>query len=71
MCKGAFPLDRAGTHLLPKLPEKQLCERFLAKKGMNSELLREHFNSMFLNFLDAMANKDYKTVERLTEKRFY
>lgn len=38
---------------------------------MNSEILREHFSGMFLNFLEALANRDYKLVEKVTEKRMY
>jgi hypothetical protein len=71
MCNGAFPLDKAGTHLLPKLPNRQLCDRFLSSKKLNEGILREHLTGMFLNFLESMANKDYSKVEKMTEKGFY
>lgn len=71
MCKGSFPLDKAGTHLLPKLPNKPLCDKFLAQKGLNEDLLREHLSNMFLKFLETLAGRDYKAVEKITEKRFF
>lgn len=71
MCKGAFPLDKAGTHLLPKLPNRMLCDKFLKEKKISEDILREHISNMFLKFVESLANKDYKAIERLTEKRFF
>eukprot|EP00347_Sterkiella_histriomuscorum_P000208 403376769 len=71
MCKGAFPLDKAGTHLLPKLPNRQLCDNLLSKKNLTEELLRDHFSGMFLNFVEQLANKNYEAVQKMTEKRLF
>lgn len=59
MCKGSFPLDRAGTIALPKLPERQFVEDYLQFKKLDEELLTEHFSGMFTTFLSGLAAKDY------------
>jgi hypothetical protein len=59
MCNGGIPLDSSGTHLLPKLPNKELCDKFLAEKKLSEDLLREHFSDMFIKFLENLAKKDY------------
>lgn len=70
MCKSSLPLDRAGTVALPKLPERDLVHQYLEHHHISEELLREHFSSMFQSFLTSLVNKDYKALEKLTEKRF-
>lgn len=71
MCEGALPLDRAGTHLLPKLPSKPLCDSFLEEKKVTEEVLRDHLQGMFIKLLESLSSKDYAAVEKLTEKRLF
>jgi hypothetical protein len=47
MCRGSLPLDRAGTHALPKLPERELVSQYLGHNQIGEEYLKEHFSVMF------------------------
>ncbi len=51
MCKGAFPLDKAGTITLPQLPPRQYVTNYLEKSQVTDDLLIEHFTQMFQTFL--------------------
>ncbi len=37
---------------------------------MTDDILVDHFNLMFTNFIESIANRDYKALEKTTEKRF-
>ena len=71
MCRGSLPLDRAGTHALPKLPEREMVTHFLGHNQLGEEYLKEHFSVMFQQFLSGLVNKDYSKIEKITEKRFF
>lgn len=71
MCKGSLPLDRAGTHALPKLPEREMVTQFLGHNQIGEEYLKEHFSVMFQQFLSGLTSKDYSKIEKITEKRFF
>jgi len=70
MCKGALPLDKEGTVLLPRLPDRSLVSEFLKSKKITDELLSEYLSGVFSNFMEAVASKDYQSLETLLEKRF-
>ena len=38
---------------------------------MTDEILTNHFNSMFDSFLGNLAKRDYASLEKIMEKRFY
>ncbi|CDW78630.1 UNKNOWN [Stylonychia lemnae] len=71
MCKGAFPLDRQGTHMLPKLPTRSVIEDYLASKKVDEDILIDHFGNMFTSTLDNIAKRDYGKLEKLLESKFY
>lgn len=71
MCRGALPLDRAGTFALPKLPPRDLVSQYLDHHHITEEILKEHFTVMFQQFLQGVVNQDLKGVEKLTEKRLF
>lgn len=47
MCQGVLPLDRAGTIILPKLPERELVADYLSLKKISNEILLDHLNGLF------------------------
>jgi hypothetical protein len=42
----------------------------MREKKMTDDILVDHFNLMFTNFIESIANRDYKALEKTTEKRF-
>jgi hypothetical protein len=71
MCRGALPLDRSGTHALPKLPERELVTQFFGHYQISEDHLKEHFSTMFQQFLGGLVSKDFSKLEKITEKRFF
>lgn len=47
MCKGALPLDRAGTFPLPQLEDRELVAEYLKQKQITKEILTSHLSEMF------------------------
>ena len=70
MCKGALPLDKAGTIALPKLPSRHLVDEYLQHQHISEDILVEHFNTMFQEFVQSMIAKKYDKLEKLVEPRF-
>lgn len=71
MCKGALPLDRAGTIALPKLPERKYVKNYYENKSITEDILVDHFNNMFVNLVDGLVKKDYDSIQKIVEKRFF
>jgi hypothetical protein len=71
MCRGALPLDRAGTFALPKLAERSLVSQYLEHHHISEDLLKEHFTVMLQQFLQGVIKQDLKSVEKLAEPRFF
>jgi hypothetical protein len=71
MCRGALPLDRAGTFALPKIPTRHIVSKYLEHHHISEELLNEHFSVMLQQFIGAFIKQDDATIEKLTEKRFF
>lgn len=71
MCKGALPLDRAGTFALPKIPPRQIVSQYLEHHHISEELLNEHFSVMVQQFVGAVINQDAAALEKLTDRRFF
>ena len=57
--------------MLPKLPERELVQKFLESKHINEELLNEHLSGLTSKLLESIAARDYKTLEGITEKRMF
>lgn len=70
MCKGAFPLDKAGTIALPQLPPRKLVTGYLEHLKITDELLVEHFTQMFQTFVSSLASKDFSKMDKIVEKNF-
>jgi hypothetical protein len=70
MCKGALPLDRAGTALLPKLPPRDMVEDYLVAQHVTEDILTDHFSAMFQKFLTHTLARDYDKLSTVVEPRF-
>lgn len=71
MCRGALPLDRAGTFSLPKLPQRLLVSEYLEHHHISEDILKEHFTVMFQQFLEGVIKQDLQKVEKLTNSRLF
>jgi len=65
-----LPLDVDGTHILPKLPKREKWEIFLNHKQIDEDFMASKFHGMIQQFYTAIAQKDYDTLDSLSEKRF-
>ena len=68
--KGAFPFDGNGVLPLPSQGTKMLIDRFLSKRGVTPELMQDHLQDKFHEFIDAMVSQDKDKIAKLAEKRF-
>lgn len=56
--------------VLPTIPERLLVREYLDKKRVGDEVMKEHLYGELQAFFKAIADKDAKTVEKITEGNF-
>tara|TARA_B110000285_G_C14908070_1_gene506532 strand:- start:381 stop:581 length:201 start_codon:yes stop_codon:yes gene_type:complete len=47
-----------------------LIDRFLSKRGVTPEIMQDHLQEKFYEFIDAMIQQDKEKINKLAEKRF-